>query len=181
MYNALEPLTSEMRVLQFAPDNTLVPDNFLSYTSSTYKGENSLDMMHTGLADSTFDLIVSNHVIEHVPDDLKALSESLRLVGKKGIVHVCAPTPADTPETVDWGFPDSQKTQHYRNYGADMGCRLLECDPKLNCFAVFGIDSITRVSDVVFFFSRDNSRLNDFLARLQAAGFMCVYLQLAGK
>jgi len=176
IYECLKDITIHMSVLQFAPDNTLSPTNFKSFDTSNYQGENHLEMMGTGLVDSSFDLLVSNHVIEHVSDDITALRECLRVVGPSGIVHICAPSPIETVITNDWGFADESKTMHYRNYGADMGVRFCNEIDDLSGLAVFGMDEVTSVYDVIFFFSRSNERLMEILKPLQKSRFPAVFV-----
>ncbi len=176
IYDCLKDITIHMSALQFAPDNTLVPTNFKSFVTSNYQGDNHLEMMETGLDDSSFDLLVSNHVIEHVPDDIAALRECLRVVGPNGIVHICAPSPVETVVTNDWGFPDESKTMHYRNYGADLGTRFCNEIDDLFGLAVFGVDGVTSIYDVIFFFTRSHNRLKQLLKPLQKNRYPAVFV-----
>ena len=129
IYERIKNITLQSRALQFAPDVSVKKENFKSYTGSTFNGENSMDMTNTKLADDSFDIILSNHVLEHVEDDQSALEESLRLVGSTGFVHICVPSPAYWPYTNDWGFADKTKAYHFRHYGGDMGRNLTKKVP----------------------------------------------------
>jgi SAM-dependent methyltransferase len=153
LYHALRPILKDWRVLQFAPDVSVDRGWFKEYVGSRYGAENSLNMMSTGLPDGRFDLVISNHVLEHVPDDKKALRELVRVVGPSGVVHVNVPTPTSRWETEDWGFADSAKNLHYRDYGADFPQRVVKDVPGLKCASVASFDPITLVSDLVYFFS----------------------------
>ena len=92
---------------------------FAHYESSIFNDSGGVDMRSTGFPDGAFNLVISNHVLEHVDDDLKALREGLRIVGNRGIVHVCVPSPIYKWQTDDWGFADPAKNYHFRTYGAD--------------------------------------------------------------
>ncbi|MCY0096398.1 class I SAM-dependent methyltransferase [Hoeflea ulvae] len=112
-----------------------------------------MDMMDTGLASNSFELVASTHVLEHVSDDMAAMRESLRLVGSEGVVHVCVPTPTHTWTTKDWGFPDPKIAEHYRDYGADFPQRIVKQIAGLSSVSVAGYDVVTGSSDLVYFFS----------------------------
>lgn len=159
MYEPLEPLISQWRALHFAPDHSVDKNWFKEYIGSSYGGPNSLDMMDTKLPDGSFDLVLSNHVLEHVQDDFLALNESLRLVGDTGIVHVCVPTPTHRWTTEDWGFADPNINEHYRDYGADFPQTVLHKYPRIQIACVVGFDKITGVGDIVYFFSKNSDSL----------------------
>lgn len=160
LYQPLKPLLKDWRVLQYAPDVSLDPEWFGSFRGSVYGGETSLDMMRTGLDDASFDLVVSNHVLEHVEDDRAALRESLRVVGEAGVVHVCVPAPTYRWETSDWGFADPHRNFHYRDYGADFPQRVLEAIVDVKAVAVAGFDRTTHVCDLIYFFSASAKTLS---------------------
>lgn len=177
MYKVLAPLTKKLRALQFAPDNTLIKDNFKSLAFSTFNGENSLDMMNTGLLSDSYDIIISNHVMEHVKDHFNAIREIIRVVGKTGIAHICVPSPMLTTQTIDWGFADPARTWHYRWYGADAGRIFAEAVVKLHVYACIGRDLVTDTYDIVYFLSQSEEQLVNFSTILQRANFPIVVIQ----
>lgn len=177
MYLALAPLTRRLRGLQFAPDMTMLAENFKSLTFSTYNGENSMDMMATGLEAASFDLVASNHVLEHVKDHFLAVREMIRVAGPKGLVHVCVPSPSFVPRTIDWGYADPARTYHYRSYGADAGRILGQAMPGLHVIAAAGRDPVTDTYDLVYWLSQSEDSLLDVTARLQKAQFAVVSIQ----
>lgn len=176
MYEVLVPFTKNLKALQFAPDNTLRKENFATLEGSTYGGENSLDMMNTGLTEGSYDLILSNHVLEHVRDHTKAIQEMIRVVGPTGLVHVCVPSPASNLRTVDWGFPDPKKTFHYRWYGADAGMILAKNHSNLHVMAAIGRDPVTDTYDIVFWLSRSEAVLNTIARQLLSATYVVLFL-----
>lgn len=159
LYLPLVPLVKDWHVLQFAPDRSVDPSWFAEYVGSSYGGANSFDMMKTGLPDGRFELIVSNHVLEHVRDDLAAFKEMFRVVGPFGVVHVTVPTPTYRWATEDWGFADAKVNEHYRDYGADFPQRVIKSIPGVACAAVAGFDPVTLSADIVYFFSKSEERL----------------------
>jgi len=167
-------LTKEKRVLQFAPDISIEPADFLSYEKSTYGGENSLDIKSTKLDANSYDMVISNHVFEHIDDDAAALRECLRLVGETGLVHICVPAPGINPFTDDWGFADPNIAFHFRNYGADMGMRLCKDVPDVHCIAIIGRDDVTEMNDVLFFFARTQGPLIEVASLLKGLKFVVV-------
>jgi len=170
IYSCLRPVLRKWRAFQFAPDRSVEPSWFATFESSVFHSTNSVDMMDTGFADGAFDLIISNHVLEHVADDVRALRETLRVVGPAGIVHVCVPTPIYHWETQDWGHPDPNLDFHYRLYGADFPLQMCERIADLHCIAAAGNDPVTATSDIVYFFSYLPSSLQLVGQQLQHFG-----------
>ena len=153
--------TQQRKVLQFSNDQSLRRDAFASFEVSIYNGKNSLDMMSIARPDESYDWIVSNQVLEHVPDDKVAIKEMLRILKPDGIIHINVPCPAYALETEDWGYPDPNRHEHYRNYGCDFLLHLGEAIA--GCYAIEAIehDSVTNTRDVVYFIgkSRDAIRM----------------------
>lgn len=147
------------RVLQFAPDRSVHRDWFESYEGSIYGGQNSLNMMDTGLAADSYDLILSNHVLEHVEDDMAAIREMLRLVGRRGLVAMTVPTPIYHWVTEDWRFADETKNMHYREYGADFASNMVNAMSGLKALVAIGRDPVTGIADHVNFLSYNSELL----------------------
>lgn len=177
MYRALAPLTRGLRCLQFAPDASLDPKDFARFDTSVYNGRNSMDMTRTGLAEGSYDLIASNHVLEHVQDHHAAIREMMRVVGPKGLVHLCVPSPAFVPATRDWGFADATKSFHYRAYGADAALVFLQAMPELHVICGVGRDPVTDTYEMVYWLAREPARLQQFTAHLQRAQFAVVVVR----
>jgi SAM-dependent methyltransferase len=167
MYGALAPMTRKMRALQFAPDASLTASNFALLDGSVYNGKNSMDMTRTGLPDGSYDLIASNHVLEHVHDHHAAIREMIRVVGASGIVHLCVPSPGLVAATRDWGFADKTKSFHYRIYGADAALIFLQAMPELHVICGVGRDPVTDTYELVFWLSRDRAPLLQITTLLQ--------------
>ena len=140
---------------------------FLEFTPSIHGRLNSLDMMRTGLPDGRYDIIMSNHVLEHVPDTYAAIAESLRVVGPEGLVHINVPSPMRDWETRDWGFADPAVNEHYRQYGADFPMLIRQRFPDLGLLVVIWRDPVTDLHDVIYVLSRGQRRLHAVGALLQ--------------
>jgi SAM-dependent methyltransferase len=173
IYKAILPLLAKWRALQFAPDQSVDAAWFAKFDTSIYGHENSLNMVSTGLPPESYDLIISNHVLEHIADDRAALIELLRVVGERGVVHLCIPSPITRWETLDWGFADSNKNWHYRDYGADFPIKMLEHISEAHAIAVVGRDTVTGLSEILYLFSRSIKMLAE-MAVLWQKSYMVV-------
>jgi SAM-dependent methyltransferase len=93
-----------------------------------------MDITHTDCEDNSFDLIICNHVLEHIPDDKKAMKELYRILkpGGKAILQVPISTVlAETYEDFSIKNPVDRERifgqkNHCRIYGQDYGKRLEE-------------------------------------------------------
>ncbi|MDR0569412.1 MAG: methyltransferase domain-containing protein [Spirochaetaceae bacterium] len=90
-----------------------------------------MDIMDIRYPDETFDVIICNHVLEHVADDIKAMNELHRVLKKTGWAVLLVPI-GDREKTYEdsritseggrfWAF--GQK-DHLRKYGKDYTDRL---------------------------------------------------------
>ena len=63
----------------------------------------------------SFDLILCNHVLEHVLNDTKALIELERILNPLGILLLTVPGDWEREQTIEYNHPDNNG--HYRDYG----------------------------------------------------------------
>lgn len=111
------------RALHFAPEAPLatvlrraageVVTTDLHRTDVDRPGE---DIQALGFADGEFDLVVCNHVLEHVPDDLAAVRELARVTAGVAVVSV----PGDWARADTVAFDDVRFNGHHRDYGRDV-------------------------------------------------------------
>jgi SAM-dependent methyltransferase len=89
-----------------------------------------VDITKIQFPDDTFDLVVCNHVLEHVPDDRTAVRELFRVLKPKGMAYISVP---QTNKHQTWEPPaDMPKEEvekicgwdHVRFYGLDFPERL---------------------------------------------------------
>ncbi len=84
-----------------------------------------MDITALAFADQVFDVIICNHVLEHIPDDRRAMAELRRVLKDGGYAIVMVPI-MDIPQTVEYGRADPREWDHVRRYGRDYLLRLVE-------------------------------------------------------
>jgi SAM-dependent methyltransferase len=131
-------LTSEVRMLHVAPEASLrvriehrlnvdyVPTEF-----EPDRPDEGVDLQSMPFGDESFDLIFCSHVLEHVPDDHKAMREMFRVLRAGGLAVILVPTrnhphtyedeTITTPEGRTKAFG---RFDHLRWYGKDVVERL---------------------------------------------------------
>lgn len=83
-------------------------------------------------AHDTFDLIVCFHVLEHIPDDARAMRELARVLRPGGLAIVQVPYARDQPTEEDPSAPPEERIRrfgqedHVRRYGHDFEGRLAD-------------------------------------------------------
>lgn len=133
--------TSPYKVLHFAPEQAFYKRfkklPFKSYITTDLNSplaEVKADICSLPFEDNSFDIILCNHVLEHIPDDRKAMSELYRVMkpGGWGILQI----PQDLKREIT--FEDDSITDkkerakifgqydHVRIYGLDFFDRLRE-------------------------------------------------------
>lgn len=134
LQNETEFFTKELKLLHFAPEQAFYKrfkklDN-IDYTTTDLNSplaDIKADICNLPLEDNTFDVILCNHVLEHIPDHQKAMRELFRVLkpGGWGIVQI----PQDL--TREHSFEDDSITDpkerskvfgqydHLRVYGLD--------------------------------------------------------------
>lgn len=94
------------------------------------RGEQVVDLTALAFGDASFDLVIAFHVLEHVPDDARALAEIRRVLRPGGSALLQVPlrdgptledASVDTPEgrLATFGQED-----HVRVYGSDFPARV---------------------------------------------------------
>ena len=137
-------LRTGLRVLHVAPEQclreklTVLPG--VKYTAgdkftpgySYPRGTIDLDITAMPFADGSFDLILCSHVLEHVPDDRRAMTEIHRVLAPGGMAILMVPIALDHATTdEDPSVTDPQERirrfgqfDHVRLYGRDYVDRL---------------------------------------------------------
>ena len=148
------------KVLQFSPDPSVSGQWFGVYEVSVFGGLNSLDLQAIDRDDANYDIVLCNHVLEHVQDDSKAFNEIIRVLKPNGFLQMTVPNPARISTTEDWGFADPKLHGHFRNYGIDFIQKFNDANPSVKMFYVDSADPVTGMNDYVFFYSRSASVLS---------------------
>jgi len=123
--------------LHIAPDRCFVEifakifKNYL--TADLYKTNVmvKMDITNIGYQNESFDIIFCLHVLEHIPDDNKAISELYRVLKKEGIAVIMVPQTKELETYEDWSItsPDGRlkafgQHDHVRRYGQDFLLKL---------------------------------------------------------
>lgn len=96
------------------------------------KGVHQLDLTRLTMPDESFDCIICNHILEHIPDDHKAMTEMFRVLKKGGKAIIMVPIDLDRQETYEnWNIKTADdRTKHFgqwdhvRFYSLDIVQRL---------------------------------------------------------
>ncbi len=128
------------RVLHFAPEPCLAAriaeTNPAEYIQADFNPRSAevrkIDITSIPFEDDRFDLVVANHVLEHVPDDAKALSEVYRVLKPGGVAILQTPYAALLHNTFsDPGIASDEERlhlygqeDHLRLYGQDLFARI---------------------------------------------------------
>ena len=138
------PKTEHIRLLHIAPDKNvsafIMGHNNIDYIAGDKFEEGydypesvmELDVTSLPFEDESFDLVICNHVLEHVPDDSKAMSELFRVmkIRGRGILQVPISWKIEsTLEDPNISDPAEQERRfgqrdHVRIYGPDYVERL---------------------------------------------------------
>lgn len=82
------------------------------------------DITNMRFASGSVDLFICFHVLEHIPDEDRALNEIRRVLRPGGTLVIQVPLDPDLERTVEYGAPDPRETNHVRRYGQDFAQRL---------------------------------------------------------
>jgi SAM-dependent methyltransferase len=115
--------SSKMKMLHVAPEPFLRPTflkRFGTYETAdlTMKGVNHhVDLQQLPFEDATYDLVFASHVLEHIPDDARAISEIRRILKPGGIAIL--PVPVICERTVEYPEANPHEAYHFRAPGWD--------------------------------------------------------------
>jgi SAM-dependent methyltransferase len=139
--------------LHISEDISVKPEWFNQYELSVYGGKNSIDLQEIDRPDDKYDVVVCNHVLEHVENDVKALSELFRIFNQNGFFQLSVPQPITIKETTDWGYADKSQFGHYRIYGIDIEEKFQQAmSPDICYLKVIAFDPVTQTQDMCFLF-----------------------------
>lgn len=158
--------SSNFSVLHIAPEQCFLK-RFRKLKNLTYHtadlesplADYKCDVQDLPFENATYDVVICNHVLEHVPDDKKAMSEILRVLKPDGFAILQVPADFSRDDT----FEDNTITDkaertrifgqydHLRVYGKDYPKRITE--------AGFTIDE-TNYTDKLSQFEKDKYSLN---------------------
>ena len=143
------------RILHFAPEKAVMArmrGNPLYETADLMQAgvTHKVDITNTGLPDAGYDVVMANHVLEHIPDDRAAMRELFRLLKPGGIALLTVPINATRHETYEnpsisdpaerWAHFSAH--DHVRYYGLDFTDRLKEAGFAVETFRVGPEDEV---------------------------------------
>ena len=124
-------------ILHFAPEKYFIKQmagNENYHTADLVEGKamHAMDMSNITFDEASVDVVISNHVLEHVPDDQKALSEMFRVLKPGGFALLTVPQnwaredtyEAERAETPAEKFAHYDDSSHVRYYGRDFPNRV---------------------------------------------------------
>ena len=88
------------------------------------EGVEKLDVTAIGYGDATFDWVFCNHVLEHIPDDAKALGELFRVLKPGGMAVLQTPFAAALEETLEGQADVATDARRLEVYGQEDHVRL---------------------------------------------------------
>ena len=151
-------LTDAIRVLHVAPEQVFYKKfKFFSHWDYTTTDLHSpladvkADICALPFEDNTYDFILCNHVLEHIPNDLKAMEELYRVLKPGGTAILQVPLEEGRENTFeDDSITDQQERtrifgqyDHVRVYGQDYYNRLQEVG-----FKAIPVDFIKEVTEI---------------------------------
>ncbi|MDH3241544.1 MAG: methyltransferase domain-containing protein [Alphaproteobacteria bacterium] len=126
-----------LRVLHFSPEHFLAPyfaraALYVTADLSSPEADFHTDITKMGVADAAFDVVMCNHVLEHIPDDAAAIAEFHRILAPGGTALITVPLDgglARTYEDPAITAPEDRSRHfgqfdHVRLYGRDIAERL---------------------------------------------------------
>ncbi|MDY6905434.1 MAG: methyltransferase domain-containing protein [Thermodesulfobacteriota bacterium] len=132
-------LCDTLKLLHVAPEYNLAIKlksnskmHYLSADLNASLADTQMDITNIQEHDETYDVIICNHVLEHIPDDLQAMSELYRVLKKGGFAILQVPISLILEKTFeDPSVSTSEEREsvfghkeHVRIYGNDYRLRL---------------------------------------------------------
>ena len=125
------PIASGSTILHVAPELSLyryvfrpradiryVPADLSPERYTEIPGIQKLDMTSAPFPDQAFDLILCNHVLEHIPDDRKAMREIRRLLKPGGIALLQVPLGMRLAQTLEdpWVIDPEERERRFGQF-----------------------------------------------------------------
>jgi hypothetical protein len=155
------------RAIQFAPDGSLKPDLFMTYESSTYGGDNSIDLQIIDRPDASYDYISLSQVLEFVPDDQRAFAELLRIGSEHLILNVTFSSNMEASSSSHYASP-RPPFNRYHYYQRDFIDRFRIAQRGLSAFVAVTSDPVTETHELTHFFCRLPSDARTLMAALNS-------------
>ena len=174
-----EAFGKKLKVLHIAPWSGLQKKfkelNNWEYTTADLSAPNvdiHVDLTNLNFDNESFDMVICSHILEHIPDDVKAMSEIFRILTLGGHAYIQVPYSNSRMTIEDFSVVDPLgrmrlfgQADHVRKYGADLKERLdsvgfsvnedysaRELDEEQR--EIYGVGKIVDDNDAVFWCSK---------------------------
>ena len=139
------------KVLHIAPESCLEPwfrnisKEYVSVDLCSSRAMRQMDITDLQFEDNAFSLVWCSHVLEHVDNDKKAISELFRILSPSGIAVVMVPIYGDaTYEDLSIKTPEERlrhfkQEDHVRLYGLDISNRLVDVGFRVDVMSTLSI------------------------------------------
>lgn len=156
-----EPLNDSDKILHISPNRQLANLLKSKYSDRYEVGAINvdafreyhpilLDVQNLPMTDSTYGLVICNHVLEHVKEDQSAMKEIYRVLKPGGHAILQVPLAENLEKSIEELTVKSRK-ERKREHGQEDHLRL------------YGKDYFERLKNVGFKITRDDPRLNNWL------------------
>lgn len=121
IFTSYDPSTKKL--LHFAPEpffRKFLKDKFDVYEAADLVMEDvdhHVDIQELPFSDGSYDFVFASHVLEHIPDDRKAIQEIRRILKPGGIAIL--PVPLVGEQTIEYPEPNPHEAYHVRAPGFD--------------------------------------------------------------
>jgi SAM-dependent methyltransferase len=127
---------ANLKMLHVAPEpffRELFSKQFGQYESADIDRndvDHRVDLQQLPFEDGSYDFVFASHVLEHIPDDEKAISEICRILKPNGIAML--PVPLVAEKTVEYPEPNPNEAYHVRAPGLDYFARYERYFPRVD-------------------------------------------------
>lgn len=128
----------DSKIIHFAPERSLEKNlfrkkfnNYITADISGNKVDFILDLQNLSFTQSNFDLVICNHVLEHIEDDKKALKNIFNLLSPGGLAIL--QVPFSNMITEDFSMENtSNKNERLKYYGQEDHVRIYSRNGYIN-------------------------------------------------
>lgn len=111
----------DAHILHFSAEphiTNLLREKVGRYVTAKFRGkaDQTLDIRNIALPDNSFDMVIATHVLEHIDNDMAAMSEIRRILRPNGIALLAVPVYAS--QTIEYNQP-MESGGHVRAPGLD--------------------------------------------------------------
>jgi SAM-dependent methyltransferase len=135
-----------MKAMHFAPEIMLerhFRNVFRDYDTADLLNpavDYQADLLELPFGDRSYDFVFASHVLEHIGDDRRAISEIRRILRPGGIALL--PVPIVAARTIEYGKPNPSECGHVRAPGPDYFERYANCFSRVEVLTSDDFDEV---------------------------------------